>query len=451
MNGDSVDRSEGDVNLSPRRAAWRDAIDDAETLALLEEDARYFLHQSLSTPCLDVLRGASGSHVENLRGQRFLDFHGNSVHQVGHACPAVIEAVKAQLDTLAFCPRRFTNAPAVELARTLARLAPGNLSKVLLAPGGAAAMGMALKLTRLATGRYKTVSWWDAFHGASLDAIGVGGEALFRRGVGPLMPGDVHVPPPGAVVGGRRISAMESADHAEYVMDHEGDVAAFIAEPIRCTTVDVPPAAYWRRIRELCDRHGALLVFDEIPLGFGRTGRMFACEHFDVTPDILCLGKGLGGGILPLAAMVTRPELDIAGDVALGHYTHEKSPVACAAALAMIGEVERLGLVARAETLGARLEAGIEGLRRKYPVVGPVRRAGLLLGVEVLDAPDGGPEATDLADAVLYAALRRGLSFKVGQGTILVLMPPLTLTDAEADEAVSILDASLAEAFGRRG
>jgi 4-aminobutyrate aminotransferase len=190
--------SEGDLNLSPRRHRWQAAALDAETRALLDEDARYFLHQSLSTPCLNAMRACDGVYIEDLQGRRYMDFHGNYVHQVGFANPAVIAAIKAQLDDLSFCTRRYTNRTAVALAKKLAALAPGDLNKVLFCPGGTGAIGMALKLARVATGRHKTISMWDSFHGASLDAISVGGEEIFRGGIGPLLPGSEHVPPPDA-------------------------------------------------------------------------------------------------------------------------------------------------------------------------------------------------------------------------------------------------------------
>ncbi|MEE8212531.1 MAG: aminotransferase class III-fold pyridoxal phosphate-dependent enzyme, partial [Acidiferrobacterales bacterium] len=191
-------RSEGELNISPLRQAWHDEQLDQETRDWLAEDAKYFLHQSLSTPCLDVLAGSKGSYLEDLQGKRFLDFHGNNVHQVGFGHPRVVQAIREQMETLPFCPRRYTNIPAIKLAQKLTALAPGDLNKVLFAPGGTAAIGMALKLARLATGRFKTVSMWDSFHGASLDAISVGGEAIFRDGIGPLLPGTEHVPPPDA-------------------------------------------------------------------------------------------------------------------------------------------------------------------------------------------------------------------------------------------------------------
>ncbi|MEC8973542.1 MAG: aminotransferase class III-fold pyridoxal phosphate-dependent enzyme, partial [Verrucomicrobiota bacterium] len=163
-----ADRTEGDVNLSERRLAWQQANMNDATRETLARDSAAFLHQSLSTPCLTELTGCDGVYLTDAGGRRYIDFHGNSVHQVGHAHPRVIEAVKRQLDDLAFCPRRFTNQPAIALAERLAQLAPGNLAKVLFAPGGTAAIGIALKLARHSTGRHKTISMRDSFHGASL-------------------------------------------------------------------------------------------------------------------------------------------------------------------------------------------------------------------------------------------------------------------------------------------
>ena len=172
-------KSEGDINISARRQAWQKTHIDAESRALLDKDARYFLKQSLSTPCLNIMRSCEGIYIEDLQGQRYMDFHGNNVHQVGFSNPDVIAAIKNQLDELPFCTRRYTNRIAVDLAKKLAQIAPGNLNKSLFCPGGAEAVGMALKLARLATGRHKTISMWDSFHGATLDTISIGGESIF--------------------------------------------------------------------------------------------------------------------------------------------------------------------------------------------------------------------------------------------------------------------------------
>jgi 4-aminobutyrate aminotransferase len=377
-----------------------------------------------------------------------MDFHGNSVHQVGFAQPAVVAAIKAQLDDLSFCTRRYTNRTAVELARTLARITPGDLSKSLFCPSGAAAIGMALRLARAATGRHKTISMWDAFHGASLDASSVGGERMFRRDIGPLLPGAEHVPPPDARrcalgCGGR--CDLRCAGYVEYVLDKEGDVAAVVAEPVRSTPA-LPHPDYWRRIRAACDRAGALLIFDEIPQCLGRTGRMFVSEHFDVVPDILVLGKGLGGGILPMAAIVTRPDLDVMADRALGHYTHEKNPVICAAALATIEVIEKEGLVERARELGAHALDLMREMAGRHRLIADVRGLGLLMGIE-LAREDGAPALAE-AERVMYACLERGLSFKVSAGHVLTLTPPLVISREELLRALGIVDDCLAMVEG---
>ena len=428
--------AEGDVNLSPRRGQWQAENLGAASRALLAEDARCFLHQSLSTPCLSALKSASGVGLEDLDGRRIMDFHGNSVHQVGHGHPRVLEAVKRALDTLPFSPRRYTNEFAVELAKRLSVLS--GLEKVLFAPGGAEAIGMALKLARLATGRHKTISMWDSFHGASLDAISIGGEALFRSRIGPLLPGTEHVQPCDprrCHFGCGGTCDARCADYVEYVLEKEEDVAAVIVETVRSTDVQVPPRAYYGKLRAACDRHGALLILDEIPVGLGRTGTMFAFELYGIVPDMVVLGKGLGGGVFPMAALIARERLDVAGDRALGHYTHEKSPVGCAAALATLDVIEEERLLLRSRTLGERALSRLRQLKQRNPSIVEARGVGLLLAVELRDAA--------LAEEVMYRCLSRGLSFKVGQGNVIVLAPPLVIQEEELDRALDIVEQCL--------
>ncbi len=303
---------------------------------------------------------------------------------------------------------------------------------------------MALKLARVATGRFKFVSMWDSFHGASLDAISVGGEAVFRKGIGPLLPGCEHVPPPEP----RRCpfkcgSAcnLACADYIDYVLEQEGDVAAVIGETVRCTPF-IPPLDYWKRVRAACDKHGALLILDEIPTGLGRTGRMFACEHYEVVPDMLVLGKGLGGGVFPIAALLARESLNVATHTSLGHYTHEKNPVGCAAGLATLDVIRDEKLVEHAARLGDYALAKMQEMKSRHCLIGDVRGKGLLLGIALVR--DGKP-ATDEAERVMYGALKRGLNFKVTMGNILTLTPALTLTQKELNEALTILDTCIGE------
>ena len=441
-------KTEGDLNLSPHRAAWAGTHIGAETRRWLELDEKYFLRQSLSTPCLNVLARAEGIYLEDLEGRPYMDFHGNDVHQVGFANPRVLAAVEQQMRLLPFCTRRYTNIPAIQLAEKLAGLAPGNLNKVLFAPGGTTAIGMALKLARVATGRFKTISMWESFHGASLDAISVGGEALFRSGIGPLLPGAEHVPPPNAyrcLFGCGGSCNLRCADYIEYVLEKEGDVCAVIAETVRNTGV-IPPLDYWKRVREACDRHGALLILDEIH-GLGRTGRMFSCEHYGVAPDILVIGKSLGGALFPLAGMIAREDLDVAPHISIGHFTHEKNPVACAAALATLEFIEQEDLVARSRTLGEWTLQRLREMQSRHVQIGDVRGLGLLLNVELVADRGTRAPAGDLAERVMYGCLSRGLSFKVTMGNVITLAPPLTITQDEMAQALEILEASLTAAL----
>jgi 4-aminobutyrate aminotransferase len=444
-----VDLSEGDSNMSSMRKAWHKNEIDANTRRWLALDERYFLRQTLSTPCLNVLESCKDSFITDLQGKQYLDFHGNSVHQVGFSHPKVIDAIIDQLKKLSFCTRRYTNIPAIELAKKLSEIAPGNLSKVLFAPGGTTAVGMALKLARAATGRFKTISMWDSFHGASLDCMSISGETMFRKNVGPLLPGAVHVPPADPYrclwdpEGKCEICGLKCAEYIDYVMEKDGDVSALIAEPVRNTAVNPPPPGYWKAVRKSCDRHGALLIFDETAICLGRTGKMFACENFDVVPDILTIGKGVGGGIMPFAAMIAQPDLDVAPEKGLGHFTHEKNPVASAAALATISVIENNNLAEHACRLGKFAENQLNLMKNKHDLIGDVRGIGLLMGIDLVRDRKTKQRAISEAEQIMYECLKRGLSFKTSQGSFIPLSPSLTIEQSELERALDILDEAI--------
>ncbi|MGH7083903.1 MAG: aminotransferase class III-fold pyridoxal phosphate-dependent enzyme, partial [Acetobacteraceae bacterium] len=218
------------------------------------------------------------------------------------------------------------------------------------------------------------------------------------------------------------------------------------AEPVRAVPY-LPPPGYWQAVRAACDRHGALLIFDEIPSGLGKTGRMFASEHEGVVPDIQVLGKALGGGILPIAAVVARPGLDLGGAFAFGHYTHEKNPVTAMAALTTLEIIEAENLVASAARVGAVALARMEDMKHRLPAIGDVRGRGLVLGIELVKSRADKRPDHELAEAVLYRALDSGLSFKTTMGNVLTLTPPLTVTEAEMLTALGILE----QAIGANG
>jgi 4-aminobutyrate aminotransferase len=448
-------QSESDTNTGDLRRKWsksRDADDDH----LLRRDAASYLKQAVSTPCLTSIEGADGAYIFGSDGTPYLDFHGNSAHQIGYGHPKLVAALRQQLNDLPFVPRRFTSEVSVQFAEKLVEVTPAGLDRVLMTTGGSDAVEVALKIARAATGRFKTLSFWESFHGAGFGAASVGGEQLFRTGpIGPLLTGTEHVPPIGCfrpkLGTGHRFDEPHTAECGkplakliDYVLRTQGDVAAVIAEPMRAVPEMAAPG-FWQAVRRSCDETGTLLIFDEIPTGLGRTGRMFASEHEDVVPDVLVLGKGLGGGAMPVAAVVARAELDVGEEWAFGHYTHEKNPLMARAGLTTLQIIEGEGLVERSASLGlVALERGRE-LAARFEVIGDVRARGLMLGIELVK-PDGSPNP-ELAERVLYAALAQGLSFKTTMGTVLTLAPALTIGEPDLQRAFDILGASLTAAL----
>jgi 4-aminobutyrate aminotransferase len=451
MKPTPVPQSEGDTNLTSLRAAWQARTLDAPTRALLDADEHHFLRQSVSTPCLNAIAQAEGIWIEDVAGRRYMDFHGNNVHHIGYGHPRLKAAIAGQMDALPFAPRRYANAPAVALAHKLSAISPFGPAKMLFTTGGSDAIEVAVKIARAATGRHKTLSFWDAFHGAGIGAGALSGEALFRSGpAAPLVAGALHVAPYAGTRCPYGTSSLEASGAAcahmiEYVLEREGDVACLVAEPMRAVP-HVPPPGFWRRVRAACDRHGTLLVFDEIPTGLGKTGMMFACEHEGVAPDILVLGKGLGGGILPIAAVLARPQLDVGAQWAFGHYTHEKNPVMARAALTTIEIIEEEGLAGNAARLGALAMERLGDLKSRIPEIGDVRGRGLFLGIELVRDRAAMEPHQDLAEATMYAALDRGLSFKTTMGNVLTLTPPLTITANEMLRALDIVAAAIEDA-----
>ena len=444
------EHTEGEANTSVARAEWAARATDAKTRDLLDRDANAFLHQALSSPCASTIAKAEGIWIEDTAGRRFMDFHGNSVHHIGYGHPRLIAAIKDQLDTLPFSPRRFTNDVSVALAERLGDIAPGDLNKVLFTTGGSDANEVALRLARAATGRFKTLSFWDSFHGAGFGAASVGGEATFRSHIaGPLLPGAEHVAPFNCYRcayghSGPDTCGLPCAGMVDYVLAKEGDIAAVIAEPMRAVPI-VPPPGYWKSVRAACHRHGALLIFDEIPTGLGKTGRMFAFEHDDVIPDIVTLGKALGGGIMPIAAVIARHDLDVAGDFAIGHYTHEKNPVTARAALTTLDIIADENLYERAAELGTYAIDRLSDLIGHHPNVGKISGRGLMIGVDLVVDRDSREPATELAEKVYYRCLENGLSFKISAGSVLTLSPPLTISRSDLERALSIVAQALSD------
>ena len=426
------------------RTDWQARNVEGEARAWLDRDATAFLHQTGSTPCITAIRRAEGVWIEDHAGKRYIDLHGNSVHHLGYGHPRLIEALTIQMRELPFTPRRFTDEPAVRLAEVLAEHWPGGKAKVLFTTGGSDAIEVALKIARVATGRHRTISFHDSYHGSGFGALSVGGRDRDRSPrLGPLLEGAFHVPPfyrRPLETGDEPVDspawAEASLDAIRRVFAEERDIAAVVAEPI-CATAHVPPARYWPEVRSLCDRHGALLVFDEVPTGLGKTGRLFASEHVGAKPDITVLGKALGGGIVPIAAVIASAALDCAPELALGHYTHEKNPVIARAALTTFEIVLSEQLPQRAAVLGGRARRRVEDMARRQCIVRGLRGRGLLFAVELR------PGAA--VESIAWRALDKGVNLSASEGRDLLMTAPLVIGAPELDRALDVVEEAIAE------
>lgn len=410
---------------------------------LIARDAAVFLSQRGSSPVAMAALAGEGIWLVDGRGRRIMDFHGNSCHNVGYRHPAVIAALHRQLDEGPFCPRRFTNAPAVRLAERLGALWPHGEARLLFAPSGTDAIEIALKLAYVATGRRGTLAFAGAWHGAGIGALSVGGRFPEAAPL-PRLAGCRHLPrwwmrpAEASVPGARDAAAARSLEALGAAFAADGAVAALLAEPVH-STPGVPPPWFWPEVRALCDRHGALLIFDEIPTGLGKTGALFADAHAGARPDITVLGKSLGGAVVPLAAVVARADLDHAGDLAIGHVTHEKSPLLAAAGLAVLDVIETEGLVDAARARGARLATGLAALADTHPQVAGTAGIGLLHAVD-LGVPGAPPERVAArARATEREAFRLGLNVTASAAGVLQLSPPLVIDDDSLGWALTIL------------
>ena len=447
MNGDNQKKEvqrlvEGDINLSAARKKWWEEQLVPTTQELLRRDANCFVHQALSTPCLDALEYCQGPYIQNLEGKKYLDFHGNNVHQIGFSHPKMVDCLVGQLQNLTFSTRRYTNEVVVHFAERLLATLPDSLNKLLLTPNGSSAIGIALKLARAVTNKHKVISFWDSFHGASLDVASVGGEAIFVDHMGPMATWAERIPPPITYRGIFEGNESKALEYLEYILTKDNQIGAFLAETIRNTDVQIPSKTFWQEARKLCDKHGVLLILDEIPIAFGRTGKMYAFEHFEIEPDVLCLGKGLGGGIFPQAAVVTRSEYNEFQHISLGHYTHEKSPMGAMAGLTMLEIIEGENLLKKVVQDENFMGLALKRFQKKYRLIGDVRGMGLLWGVELVTDRTTKEKAVQEAEEIMYHCLENGLSFKVSKGNVLQLSPALTISPEELQTALSILNES---------
>ncbi len=370
---------------------------------------------------------AEGTIVRDLDGKEYLDFSGGpAVFILGHRHPRVVRAVIEQIQRMPASVRAMPRPVEGELAALLAEVTPGDLRYSFFCHSGTEANEGALKLARLATGKPGIIATEGAFHGKTMGALSASGRDKYKTPFQPLVPGFRHVP-------------FGDVDALAGAIDDT--TAAFIVEPIQGEAgVRIPPADYLGRVRELCDRRGVLLIVDEVQTGMGRTGRMFACEHAGITPDILTTAKGLGGGVMPIGAFTARPPLweKMIADPFIHSSTMGGNQAACAAGVATIRTILEDNLLPRATEMGEILLAGLRDLQRRHPdLVKDVRGRGLLIGVEF--------ENSDIALLIAGWALPRGLIvyFSLNNPTVLRIAPPLIITREQVAAGLDRLDGAL--------
>jgi 4-aminobutyrate aminotransferase len=414
---------------------------------------RQFISPSYTRPYPLAVRRARGLIVEDADGIRYLDFTaGIAVAATGHCHPAVVEAVRRQAgELLHMSASDFYQEGLAKLARKLADSAPGPKEKrVFFCNSGAEAVEAAIKLARWRTGRGRLIAFQGAFHGRTLGALSLtASKPVQREGFGPLIPGVTHAPYPRPYRRPAAVSAEEyGATCARTIEDLFAsgvaiakETAAIVVEPVLGEGgYVVPPASFLRELRRITDEHGILLVFDEVQSGMGRTGRLWACEHFGVTPDILISAKGLASG-MPLGAIIAPSEI-MQWPPGSHASTFGGNPVCVAAATATIELLEN-GLMENAARVGAHILKRAGEWPQKYPRVGDVRGIGLMIGIELVADPVTKKPDAEFRDTIVQQAFRRGLLMLGCGESTLRLSPPLIVTEQQAGRALDILEQCL--------
>jgi adenosylmethionine-8-amino-7-oxononanoate aminotransferase len=408
-------------------------------------------------------------------GKRYIDgSSGAMVSNIGHSNPAVLDAMRAQMDKATFGYRlHFQCDAAEELAELTAARCPDDLNRVFFVSGGSEAVESAIKLARqyvLTQGqsqRYKVISRMPSYHGATLGALALTGYAPMTAPFDPMMQAMPKIPAPRAYLDGLDPDDPATGLHYAQMLEQEildqgpETVMAFIIEPIggASTGALVPPAGYMQRVREICDTYGVLLIHDEVMTGAGRTGKFLGAEHWDVVPDIIALSKGFGCGYAPLGAMIARDPiveavLD-AGGFIHGH-TYAGNPLACAAGAAVIKEIDRMSLLQNATDQGESLRTHLQSLMQKYPLIGDVRGQGLLMAFELMadrHTKAALPKHLNAFNRLVEIAYQNGLIIYSRRtrgglsGDHFLVCPPMIIDDAQMDDLIGLLDKSLGQFF----
>ena len=396
---------------------------------------------------------AEGIYFWDPDGKRYIDFNSQLMSvNIGHGDRRVVEAIAEQARRLPFVAPQFATEPRARLGRELAELTPGNLDKFFFTLGGAEANENAVRMARIYTGRQKVMARYRSYHGATAGAMSLTGDPR-RWANEPGVPGVIRVMDPWRWGHSEPEPVEESLTYLEEVITYEGPqtIAAFILETVVGTNgILIPPDGYLQGVRELCTRHGILMICDEVMSGFGRTGRWFAVDHWDVVPDLMTMAKGLTSSYIPLGAVAMTPEIAAFWDdrVYYGGLTYSSHPIACAAALATIDVYREDDLIGNASRLGGIMGQLLEGLRERHSSVGAVRNIGLFGILELVRnretmEPMAPFNASSPEIAALEERLRRDGLYTMTHWNGVFTNPPLCITEEQLREAFAIIDGAL--------
>lgn len=432
----------------------------ADEIARMSREYTFFSWAVQSEVNPIPIERAEGVYFWDANGKQYIDFSAQLMNvNIGHHHPKVINAIKDQADRLCYAHPGLATEPRGRLGELLAEVTPGNLRKTFFCLGGAEANENAIKMARMYTGRRKILAHYISYHGATHGAIALTGDNR-RWSVEPTMPGVVHVLNPYCYrcpFGWTRDTChRECIDHIEEVIQYEGpdEIAAIFFEGVVGSNgVIVPPDDYWPRMREIGDKYGILLISDEVMSGFGRTGKWFAVDNWDVAPDIITMAKGITSGYVPLGAVVVSERIakHFEDNKLWCGLTYSAHPLSCAAGVATVKVYEEDGLIDNAAEVGTHLGARLEELKSNHPSVGDVRYIGLFSAIEVVkDKSTKAPIATRNAKGAELATmnevgryLRENGLFTFIKANLIFIVPPLCITKSQVDEGLEIIDQAL--------
>ena len=428
----------------------------SETRHVMSEYDKYVMHSFVKSLQPIVVASAKGATVTDLDGKTYIDcFSGISVVNAGHCNPKVIEAVKEQVEKLIHCCTYvYYTVPATKLARKLAEITPGRLQKTFFGNSGAEAVETALRVGRKFSRKHEIISLMCSFHGRTLGTLSVTGQAGRKNyGMGPYLGDVAFAPAPYCYRCSLKLEYPECGVQCAKMVDDvvnyatAGNVAEFIAEPVMGEAgIVVPPADYFSEVKKILDRHGILFIVDEVQTGFGRTGKMFASEHYGIAPDAIAMAKGIADG-LPLGACTTRADIGEAFEPGDHLSTFGGNPVSCAAALANIDYLLENKLADEALEKGQYVLRRLRELQQKHVLIGDVRGLGLMLGIELVRDQKLKTPAPSQAEKVRELALGKGVLLGHGgvKGCTVRVQPPLVITEQQLDRTVEVIDECLRE------